>query len=378
MSFAMAGLDWLRMTQWDARRDVPVDAQAAIYAAYRESEHVALIFRRTAVVCAIVLMIRPWVRASRGVRLPCSLVWTVVGLWQRECVICRLGMAAFVSHGGFTVLVRGVRDIWTDLRTHGRSLVRAHGRYPILLVLAVLIETDDAARALNSLTAGVAVLTTLVAVLRFCSAYLFSGGSAWAEPTRRGFGRALRSWYWLWLSGWTIDIHSRPRIALLLVVAQLSMLPHYASLLTSHFPDMVRGTLLIWLLLHGGLSILVCMLHGLMFAVGPVLVDSELRRSMVGSWSIFPQVLLMSHEIYPYPRTVATSHTAPEDVCPICLSDYSEGDVLRALSSCRHQFHHACSTTWLVHHPTCPCCRAPVLDFDAFRDLSTWSATQFA
>ncbi|KZV28413.1 hypothetical protein F511_03216 [Dorcoceras hygrometricum] len=43
--------------------------------------------------------------------------------------------------------------------------------------------------------------------------------------------------------------------------------------------------------------------------------------------------------------------------CSICLADYKNSDVLRALPDCGHLFHLKCVDPWLLSHPTCPVCR---------------------
>ncbi|WOL08931.1 RING-H2 finger protein ATL70-like [Canna indica] len=52
---------------------------------------------------------------------------------------------------------------------------------------------------------------------------------------------------------------------------------------------------------------------------------------------------------------------AAASCCSICLSDYKEADVLRALPECGHLFHLNCVDRWLRSHPTCPLCRTSPL-----------------
>ncbi|CAL1391012.1 unnamed protein product [Linum trigynum] len=47
--------------------------------------------------------------------------------------------------------------------------------------------------------------------------------------------------------------------------------------------------------------------------------------------------------------------------CSVCLSDFSEGEPVRALPVCSHVFHVACIDRWLLSHPNCPICRANTL-----------------
>ncbi|XP_062178970.1 RING-H2 finger protein ATL74-like [Phragmites australis] len=43
--------------------------------------------------------------------------------------------------------------------------------------------------------------------------------------------------------------------------------------------------------------------------------------------------------------------------CAICLSDFSDGERIRVLPVCGHQFHVVCIDRWLVSHCSCPTCR---------------------
>lgn len=46
--------------------------------------------------------------------------------------------------------------------------------------------------------------------------------------------------------------------------------------------------------------------------------------------------------------------------CAVCLAEFAEGEIGRALPRCGHGFHEACIATWLRVNTTCPLCRAPV------------------
>jgi hypothetical protein len=47
--------------------------------------------------------------------------------------------------------------------------------------------------------------------------------------------------------------------------------------------------------------------------------------------------------------------------CAVCLDEFVNGDRLRQLTLCGHQFHTACLDEWLGQHDNCPLCRAPVV-----------------
>ncbi|XP_031113821.1 RING-H2 finger protein ATL73-like [Ipomoea triloba] len=50
--------------------------------------------------------------------------------------------------------------------------------------------------------------------------------------------------------------------------------------------------------------------------------------------------------------------------CPICLTEFNEGQNLRLLPRCSHGFHLKCIDLWLLSHSSCPTCRRPLLDDD--------------
>ncbi|XP_077218850.1 putative RING-H2 finger protein ATL69 [Tasmannia lanceolata] len=61
-----------------------------------------------------------------------------------------------------------------------------------------------------------------------------------------------------------------------------------------------------------------------------------------------------------YPKFVygRGSHVQMENgTCPICLSEYKEGEMLRCIPECKHCFHVGCVDEWLRMSATCPMCR---------------------
>ena len=56
----------------------------------------------------------------------------------------------------------------------------------------------------------------------------------------------------------------------------------------------------------------------------------------------------------------------PSKACAICCEDFLSGEHVTCLP-CGHTFHGACVRTWLVRSATCPTCRQPVVDADAWR-----------
>ncbi|KAK4780506.1 hypothetical protein SAY87_016612 [Trapa incisa] len=43
--------------------------------------------------------------------------------------------------------------------------------------------------------------------------------------------------------------------------------------------------------------------------------------------------------------------------CPVCLSEFEEGEVVKAIPHCGHVFHVQCIDRWLHTHVSCPVCR---------------------
>ncbi|XP_020110025.1 RING-H2 finger protein ATL74-like [Ananas comosus] len=52
---------------------------------------------------------------------------------------------------------------------------------------------------------------------------------------------------------------------------------------------------------------------------------------------------------------------APPAGCAICLSDFADGERVRVLPGCGHQFHVACVDRWLASRSSCPTCRRCLL-----------------
>jgi E3 ubiquitin-protein ligase ATL10/75/76/77/78 len=63
-----------------------------------------------------------------------------------------------------------------------------------------------------------------------------------------------------------------------------------------------------------------------------------------------------------YSAATAAAPPPPLIDCPICLSEFAEGEKLRVLPTCHHGFHVECIDTWLVSHSSCPTCRHCLLD----------------
>ncbi|KAL3077981.1 hypothetical protein niasHS_012923 [Heterodera schachtii] len=46
------------------------------------------------------------------------------------------------------------------------------------------------------------------------------------------------------------------------------------------------------------------------------------------------------------------------DECAICLDSYKEGQMIRQIPPCQHNFHSECIDFWVKQHNNCPICRA--------------------
>ncbi|XP_078158053.1 RING-H2 finger protein ATL2-like [Carex rostrata] len=46
--------------------------------------------------------------------------------------------------------------------------------------------------------------------------------------------------------------------------------------------------------------------------------------------------------------------------CAVCISEFTDGEKLRALPQCGHRFHLECIDMWFASHSTCPLCRADI------------------
>lgn len=60
--------------------------------------------------------------------------------------------------------------------------------------------------------------------------------------------------------------------------------------------------------------------------------------------------------------TCAYGGTAKYEIlCPVCLSDFEKGEIVKVIPHCEHVFHVECIDRWLSSHVSCPVCRATQL-----------------
>jgi hypothetical protein len=50
-----------------------------------------------------------------------------------------------------------------------------------------------------------------------------------------------------------------------------------------------------------------------------------------------------------------------QEMCSICRQVLEDREICRRITGCQHFFHHACVDSWIVHNPTCPMCRNPII-----------------
>ena len=57
----------------------------------------------------------------------------------------------------------------------------------------------------------------------------------------------------------------------------------------------------------------------------------------------------------------STKKGADQIECVVCLGELEEGDMVRLLPNCRHEFHVLCIDKWFMAHSNCPVCRSPIV-----------------
>ncbi|KAJ8626015.1 hypothetical protein MRB53_019322 [Persea americana] len=74
--------------------------------------------------------------------------------------------------------------------------------------------------------------------------------------------------------------------------------------------------------------------------------NTGLHPSIIASFPTFTYALVKDHR---------RSKCSLE--CAVCLSEFSDNDILRLLTVCSHAFHPDCIDLWFESHTTCPVCR---------------------
>jgi len=63
---------------------------------------------------------------------------------------------------------------------------------------------------------------------------------------------------------------------------------------------------------------------------------------------------------------IYTAYEGLEITCAICQAACEEGQMVRQLNFCSHNFHQSCVDTWFEQHVTCPICRHDIRDQQSF------------
>ncbi|XP_059651328.1 RING-H2 finger protein ATL68-like [Cornus florida] len=67
------------------------------------------------------------------------------------------------------------------------------------------------------------------------------------------------------------------------------------------------------------------------------------------------QTVINSYPKYPFSKDCGGGGN--DSVCPICLCEYKDAEMLRIMPECRHYFHLTCIDAWLKLNASCPVCR---------------------
>ncbi|KAJ0808144.1 putative transcription factor C2H2 family [Helianthus annuus] len=81
------------------------------------------------------------------------------------------------------------------------------------------------------------------------------------------------------------------------------------------------------------------------------------RESMEASTNVQPAVGLEKRALRKIPVAVFRLRTSGSSECSICLGDFVDGERVRVLPECKHEFHVKCVDKWLKEHASCPNCR---------------------
>uniref|UniRef100_A0A453FU13 RING-type domain-containing protein n=1 Tax=Aegilops tauschii subsp. strangulata TaxID=200361 RepID=A0A453FU13_AEGTS len=89
--------------------------------------------------------------------------------------------------------------------------------------------------------------------------------------------------------------------------------------------------------------------------------DASFDTNMVIILAALLFALLFALGLNSLARYVIGGAAPADDVCAICLGEFEDGEKVRVLPRCGHEFHVRCVDTWLVSHDSCPTCRDSVL-----------------
>ncbi|XP_074287533.1 RING-H2 finger protein ATL80-like [Silene latifolia] len=76
------------------------------------------------------------------------------------------------------------------------------------------------------------------------------------------------------------------------------------------------------------------------------------------------------------PERTVTDDSVEQTECAICLSEFTDGDLMRVLPHCGHVFHVTCIDKWLETNSSCPSCRQLILLVSRCHHCGGFSASQ--
>ncbi|KAM0887009.1 hypothetical protein ACQ4PT_029335 [Festuca glaucescens] len=81
--------------------------------------------------------------------------------------------------------------------------------------------------------------------------------------------------------------------------------------------------------------------------------------------------VIASYPKAPFSRAAAAAAGSTETACSICLCEYRDGEMQRAMPDCRHRFHLMCLDAWLRRSASCPVCRSSPIPTPVSTPLAT-------
>ncbi|XP_051209211.1 RING-H2 finger protein ATL67-like [Lolium perenne] len=100
--------------------------------------------------------------------------------------------------------------------------------------------------------------------------------------------------------------------------------------------------------------------------------DSPGSSSRAGAAPVgLDPAVIASYPKAPFSRAASNADASNETACPICLCEYRDGEMQRAMPDCRHRFHLMCLDAWLRRSASCPVCRSSPIPTPVSTPLAT-------
>jgi len=100
------------------------------------------------------------------------------------------------------------------------------------------------------------------------------------------------------------------------------------------------------------------------------LEESKIIQNNSNNGSIHPDTQMEGTISLSYTTEISSS------ICPICLDEFKENDLVNKSKRCSHIFHKECILSWLDRNDICPCCRNPMITGEELRhaaDARAWA-----